>query len=433
LVKYIVFCTLLLILLTGCRASPIAPPSPTRTPQPVPAEALVLKNGVVIDGTGAAPIPNGIVAILKNKIVAVGRATDFVVPPQTQVIDAQGGTILPGIINAHVHETASALVRQFYFLDVGVTATCDLGAPLVSIPRYKDNAGYGLTARGFVSGPIINVPQGYPGTRELLYEVNNPAEARRAVTDLVIRGADVIKIALEPWNWKLPWHTAPREPIPNLDLAEVKAIVEQAHAYGKLVRTHLGTAEMLDLALDGGVDVLEHVPLPRLEDIDFQSPSSDGNFAKLSPAYEAQLARIVKQHVVMVPTLDKIVTWCESYAITDERRSLCRQYALTPVHRFYQMGGTVALGDDSGYESRTWMPIREMRQLLAVGLTPMEILQASTQHAAQVCGHGDELGTLEPGKLADLIVVAGDPLSDLAALDRVSVVIIDGQVAVRPK
>jgi len=93
----------------------------------------------------------------------------------------------------------------------------------------------------------------------------------------------------------------------------------------------------------------------------------------------------------------------------------------------------VALGDDSGYEARTWMPIREMRRLLAVGLTPMEILQASTQHAAQVCGHGDELGTLEPGKLADLIVVAGDPLSDLAALDRVIVVIIDGQVAVRPK
>jgi imidazolonepropionase-like amidohydrolase len=97
------------------------------------------------------------------------------------------------------------------------------------------------------------------------------------------------------------------------------------------------------------------------------------------------------------------------------------------------MGGTLALGDDSGYETRTWMPIREMQRLLAAGLTPMEIIQAGTQHAAQVCGHGNELGTLEPGKLADVIVVNGDPLTDIGAMNRISVVIVDGQVAVPSK
>jgi imidazolonepropionase-like amidohydrolase len=399
----------------------------------VPAEALVIKNGVVIDGTGAAPIRDGIVVVLKNKIVAVGRAADFSIPSGTKIIDAEGGTILPGIINSHVHETASALVRQFYFLYRGVTATCDLGTPLNSMSRYEDNEGYGLTARGFRSGPIINVPGGYPGTKELLYEVTSPDAARRAVSDLVNRGADVIKIALEPWNWKLPWPTSPREPIPNLDLPEVKAIVEEAHAHGKLVRAHVGTAEILDLALDGGVDVIEHVPLPQLGDIDFQAGPQGSDYAKLSPAYEAQLARMIKQNVDMVPTLDKIISWCERYAVTDDRKALCRKYALSPVHRFYQMGGTLALGDDSGYETRTWMPIREMQRLLAAGLTPMEIIQAGTQHAAQVCGHGNELGTLEPGKLADVIVVNGDPLTDIGAMNRISVVIVDGQVAVPSK
>jgi imidazolonepropionase-like amidohydrolase len=388
---------------------------------------------MVIDGTGAAPIQDGIVVVVKNRIVAVGHAAAFSIPSGTQVIDAQGGTILPGIINSHVHEVASALVRQFYFLDRGVTAACDLGAPLESMPRFKEHSAYGLTARGFVSGPLINAPGGYPGTGELLYPVANPAEARRAVSDLVNRGADYIKIALEPWNWKLPWQTEARDPIPTLDLPEVQAIVEQAHAYGKLVRAHVGTVEVLDIALDGGVDALEHVPLPRLEDIDFQAASPSQDYAPLSAAYEAQLARIVKQHVVMVPTLDEIITWCESYAVTDARKTLCRMYALSPVHRFYQMGGTLALGDDSTSGSRTWMPIREMQRLLAAGLTPMQVLQASTQTAARVCGQGNALGTLEPGKLADIIVVDGDPSNNIEALNRVRVVIIDGQVAIPSK
>jgi imidazolonepropionase-like amidohydrolase len=434
--KVAVFCGIglgLLMLLCACSANPIASPSPMFTPQPVPAEALVITNGAVIDGTGAAPIQDGIVIVVKNKIAAVGRAADFSIPPGTKVIDAKGGAILPGIINAHVHETSSALVRQFYFLHRGVTSTCDMATPLTSMSQYKDDHWHGLSARGFRSGPVVNVPRGYPGTEELLYVVNSPEEARRAVSDIVNRGADYIKIALEPWNWKLPWATAQRDPIPNLDLPEVKAIVEQAHAHGKLVRAHVGTVEILDLALDGGVDVIEHVPLPRLEDIDFQSASQGRDYATLSGAYEAQLARMVKQHVVMVPTLDKIITWCESYGVTAERKALCVKYALSPVRRFHQLGGTLALGDDSGYMARTWMPIREMQRLVAAGLTPMQVLQASTQHAAQVCGHGAELGTLEPGKWADLIVVDGDLLNGIEVLSRVSVVIIDGQVAIPAK
>jgi imidazolonepropionase-like amidohydrolase len=344
-------------------------------------------------------------------------------PLKPTLIDAQGNTIMPGIINAHVHDAASPLVRQFYFLQRGVTSVCDVGSSLTALTRAREPSSFKITARGFFSGPIINAPNGYPGAPELLYAVTNPREARLAVSDLVRRGADYIKIALEPWNWKLPWPIAERDAIPNLSLAELQAIVDQAHQEGKLVRAHLGTAEMLDLALESGVDALEHVPLPRLEDIDFRTNSPD--YADLSAAYEAQLARIVQHNVIMTPTLDKIISWCESYAVREERKILCRKYALTPVYRFHQMGGIVALGDDSASDSRTWMPIQEMRRLLEAGLTPMEVIQAGTLYAARVCGHRDELGTLTPGKLADVIIVEGNPLKNIDAMNNVRVVIIN--------
>lgn len=392
----------------------------------IPADALVIKHGKVFDGTGAPAIPDGAVVIVKNKIAAVGRTPDFAIPPEARVIDAAGGTILPGIIDSHVHEANSALVRQFYFLRQGVTTVCDLGSPLTALTSNSFDAGYGSSARVFRSGPIINPPQGYPGDGEFLYPVNNVDEARQAANLLIGRGADMLKLAFEPGNPKVPWQTPQKVSIPNLDLPQVKAIVAQAHARGKLVRVHLGTVEMLDLALDGGVDVIEHVPLPRLDQIDLTSEP----FGKLSFDYEAQLARIIKQNIVLVPTLDFIITWCENRAETPERKALCAKYMQTPVHRFYEMGGVIALGDDSGYALRTGMPLAEMRRLSAIGMSPTEILQAATRRAARVCGHGEELGTLEPGKLADVIVVPGDATQNIEALNQVDFVIIDGKVAV---
>ena len=421
----------MLIAIVACNGTPSPRLSSVHaTPQSIPADALVIINGTVINGTGTAPIPDGIVVIVKDKIFAVGRASDFSIPVPAQTIDAKGGTIMPGIINSHVHEAQSALVRKYYFLVRGVTTACDVGNTIQVMPEFLDKS-YGLTARGFRAGPIINVPHGYPGDGDLLYPVTTPDEARSAVNDLVGRGADMIKVALEPWNSKLPWLAPPPgDPIPSLDLDELKAIVQQAHAFGKPVRVHMGTVDVLDEALDAGVDSIEHIPLPELSDIDFEKQSPDGGYAVLSPAYESQLARMVRQHVFMVPTLDQIIPWCERFAITPERKTLCNKYALAPVHRFHQLGGTIALGDDSTYMTRTMMPIGEMNRLAQAGLSSMEIIEAGTKFAAQVCGHGNELGTLEPGKLADVIVVNGDPLANIEIMRQVDVVIIGGQVAV---
>jgi imidazolonepropionase-like amidohydrolase len=108
----------------------------------------------------------------------------------------------------------------------------------------------------------------------------------------------------------------------------------------------------------------------------------------------------------------------------------CFQFYLDPVRYFHALGGTVALANDWGADGaiERGIPLREMQLLLAAGLTPMEVIRAGTQHAAWVCGHGEELGTLAPGMLADVIVVDGDPLVDIEAMGRVVAVIKGGQV-----
>jgi hypothetical protein len=133
-----------------------------------------------------------------DRIVAVGPRANFVIPASAQVIDALGGTILPGIINAHVHGTSNAAVRRVYFLLKGVTSVCDMGSPLKQMPQFAQDHTRGPTARGFKSGPIVTAPGGYPDIfwhADVNYEVATTDEARAAVDDLISRGADVIKIA----------------------------------------------------------------------------------------------------------------------------------------------------------------------------------------------------------------------------------------------
>jgi imidazolonepropionase-like amidohydrolase len=336
----------LLIMLVACGGEPHPSYPSTSTPQAIPADALIIVNGLIIDGTGADPLPDGIVALRGTRIMAVGRKAEFAIPSEADLIDAKGGTILPGIINAHTHSTADPATRRFSFLLKGVTATCDLGAPLESMSQFEQDDTTGPSARGFRAGPIITAPGGYPDVagqgRHLNYEVANPDEARAAVVDLVNRGADVIKIALEPGPTGASW--------PVLSPQEVSAIVEKAHARGRLVRAHVTRADLLDIALDAGVDVIEHVPLPQLTEADWKVVAEDRNHLKLPTDYEAQLARMIRQHVVMVPTLSVMPAICNMnwYGMPVEYQPLCGELFLEVVRRFHDLGGTVALGNDYG-------------------------------------------------------------------------------------
>jgi len=435
--RYLDLCacaTALLLALQACTGAPQPSMPPATLPAPmlqlVPADALVIENGTVIDGTGAAPIPDGMLVIQGERIMAVGHAADFAIPSTAQRVSAGGGTILPGIINAHVHGASSASVRLLYFLNEGVTSICEMGGTLRQMPYFALEHASGPAARGFKSGPMITVHGGYPDNvwaAGLNYEVATPDQARSAVADLVQRGADVIKITLEPGGAEDPW--------PMLNLQQVQAVVQEAHARGRLVRAHVGRingTDVLDYVLNGGVDVIEHVPLPVFSALEEYGLIKDTGHHPLTQAYKDQLASLVARQVVMVPTLTAHTLWCEAPNLTPLQTQGCYAFYQEPVDYFVALGGTVALANDYGADDaiEKGMPLREMQLLLGAGLTPMQVIEAGTRIAARVCGHGDELGTLQPGRLADVIILDGDPLADLEAMQRVTVVIKGGQIVI---
>jgi enamidase len=395
---------------------------------------LVVTNGTVVTGTGAAPIPAGAVIVDGSRIVAVGPASDLTIPDGARVLDAGGGTILPGIINAHVHHSAPVEERR-RFLEEGVTGVCDLGSPLDELRLFQDvRALEGAAARGFFAGPIVTAPGGYPdglyGTTDLNYDVASPEEARTAVSDLHSRGASYVKVALDPsWDFGNPL------PVPSLEV--VTALAAEARARGLRVRSHQIQITQFPLALESGVDVVEHLPFPTgwppedeilrlMETTDPLTPF----FQEHVPEYGELLPSMAQRGIVLVPTVAALLGRLYAEPDPSPRERFVRAAVLDIIRRFRAAGGTVAVGNDFNDRTvRERLPLTEMRALQEAGLTPMEVVEAATRNAAYACGQEADLGTLEPGKLADLVIVDGDPLADLDALRRVQIVIVAGEVA----
>jgi imidazolonepropionase-like amidohydrolase len=357
-------------------------------------ETLVLVNGTLIDGTGADSLPDALVVIQKGRIIAVGSHVEVDVPVDAKIIDVQGATILPGFINAHVHMGYNKQNLEAW-AQAGVTTVRDLGGP--SLFSFRDlvlkDSQY---ARLVAAGPILTVPDGYPivpfGSTNVL-TVTSPEDTRQKVSRLLDDDADFIKIALE--GGRIFGRN-----IPMLSPEESAAIVEVAHERGTLVSAHVTASQDLRLALDAGVDDIAHMVTDNLPD---------------------ELAeRMVEDDVYWVPTLE---LW-KGVGHGDKR-------AIANLRDFVNAGGKVALGTDyAGYytEFDLGMPIREIEWMQEAGMTPMQIIVAGTKNAAHVCNLDHELGTLEVGKIADVLVVDGDPLDDIHALTNVRMVLHNGAV-----
>jgi imidazolonepropionase-like amidohydrolase len=390
---------------------PTAPPAPaaataTPTALPTPAAAaqatagpvtLALVNGRLIDGTGADPLPDAVVLIGGDRVVAAGPRAAVTIPPEARIVDMQGATILPGFINAHVHQGYSASNLEAW-AQGGVTTVRDLG----SSPRdelfaqrdalLEDNRHARLVA----AGPIVTVPNGYPmvpwGGPGLA--VTSPEDATAKVNHLLDVGADVIKIALDSGGIF-------GRSIPVLSAEEATAIVKVVHQRGTLVAAHILTAVDLEKALDAGVDDVAHMAADTVPDSSIQ--------------------RMLDSGTTWVPTLE---LWKRVGHDLDRP-------AVANLKRYVAAGGKVALGTDyAGYSAvfDLGMPVTEIEMMQQAGMTPMQIIVAATRNAAAVCNLEDELGTLQAGKIADVLVVNGDPLEDMQALTRVRLVIHNGEV-----
>jgi imidazolonepropionase-like amidohydrolase len=350
-----------------------------------------LVNGTLIDGTGAEPVPNAVVLIAGERILAVGPAEAVKVPAGVRKIDAGGAVILPGFINAHVHLAFDKTNLQAWALG-GVTTVRDESVPADQIAQLKTlRVSFGRDpqyARLISAGTMLAVPGGYGN----LF-VTSPEEARQAVWKEADEGVDAVKVALEDGY-------AGASGLPKLAPDELRAIVDAAHERGLPVSGHITQGAYLQPMLDAGVDDIAHVPYD------------------LIPA--ASLEQMVRQGVYLIPTF-----------------TVFRNYGapiigcVSNLEQFIRLGGNVALGNDYGGgpgDFEMGIPMYEIQMMFDAGMPPMQIIVASTRNAAHVLRLDGEIGTLEPGKVADVLIVSGNPMDDLQSLNNIRMVIHYGTI-----
>ncbi len=413
-------------------------------------QSIAFVGAMLLDGYEAEPIHHSVVEIRGNRIVKVGPETDEQPSPEATVVDLSGKTLLPGLIDAHVHvdlighgdydryyrflggterldEVMPIAARQM--LRAGVTSAIDLGTPFDILDlRQQIDAGTLPGPRLTVSGPWITrvYLNGLPASYQIL--INSPREASAAVRQLVSDGADVIK------TWV------------GLTAEDYVAVVEAAHKAGRKVHPHLYYPAAIRMALDAGVDVLQHMGSAR------------------NPPYDpALVAEIAHKSIPVVQTIShRIWVYPATVAFPERLRDpvLARdmppdiyaevQDSFEQFHRlpyfhdigretrnarrsasqFIDAGAYMGVGTDAAsplnfHTEAIW---REMAALVEVGMTPIEVISAATKTNAEILGQLAELGTVEPGKLADLVVVDGNPLEDIRALSRVVLVVKDGVI-----
>jgi imidazolonepropionase-like amidohydrolase len=405
---------------------------------------LVVRGGTLIDGTGRAPVPDATLVVEDGRIEAITAGAAATWPASADVIDVTGLTVLPGLIDCHDHlafhgyelasrwelnepgstrhlRTARAIertlamgyttVRDAGGLDAGFRTAIDEG--LLAGPRL-------LTAVAIIS-PVGGIgdrvsPSGHeclvPADAALPRGVANGAEdVRRVVRTMVRAGADVIKCATTGGASSRPGH-GPKDPA--FDRDEMRALVDESHALGRKVMCHALGGPGLRLALEAGVDSIEH-----------------GCYLDEDPELIAMMA---EHGTFFVPTLTVYEYHSESKAPhVRERARALREHHLASIQRALAAGVRVVAGTDAGGHGHP-PNAAELPHLVAAGLTPMQALRAATGWAAECLGLEREIGTLEKAKRADLVVVAGDPLADVRILqspERIRLVIKDGVAQLR--
>jgi imidazolonepropionase-like amidohydrolase len=410
--------------------------------------ALALVGGTLLDGYASRPVHDAAILIVGNRIAAVGPRSAVEIPADAVVLDTRGQTMLPGLIDAHIHldlighgnyaryyefvakhsslaEVMRIAARQL--LSAGVTGAVDLGAPFSILEVRKEiDSGSIPGPRLTISGPWITRRR-YEGAGDFeQYLIRSTQEAVAATRELIEKGSDVIK------TWE------------GLTAEDYAAIVREAHKRGVKVHAHLYEPEAIRNALDAGVDVFHHV-------------GSAG-----TPPYDAALvSEIAHKQIPIVQTIShRIWIYPATVAFPGrldnprlargipepiyaelqrsfahfERLPYFSQIALETRNarksagQFIEAGALLGVGTDaaSPLNFHTEAMWREMSALVDVGMTPLEVISAATKTNAEIIGRADELGTIEPGKLADILVVDGDPLFDINLLARVAFVVKDG-------
>ena len=390
----------------------------------------------LLDGTGQPVVEDAIVVVQEDRIVAVGAASQVALDTNTPVVDVGDRTVIPGLIDAHVHllstggvssgEESRAMNDHEALLQGTQNALMAIRSGLTAVRDCGDRNFLTLTLRDSVandvipgprmicSGPVITSTAGQLWWNGI--ECDTTDDLRRAVRTLVKNRVDFIKLMGSGGN-----ATPGSNPEASQYNAEgFHAVAEDAHRMGKKVAVHVHGVESIRLAVDAGIDTLEHCPF-----------RADGTIK-----YDEDIVEEIVQKGLIV-SLAMPATW---YRLRAEDMRDMRTHPghlwedrYETIRRLHSAGVKLVVSSDQG---STGTRIEELALLMAflvdtVGIPAADVLKGVTGLAAEALGMGDQIGTIQAGKLADLVIVDGDPLGDISAMERIYGVIKGGKLVAR--
>jgi imidazolonepropionase-like amidohydrolase len=403
--------------------------------------ATVVRAGVLIDGKSDSPRRDQVIVIRGNRIESVSDASSAKIPAGANVIDLSRETVLPGLIDSHTHiflqgedpaeggydanilkqplsfRAARATVAARRALEQGFTTLRDVET---------EGAGYGdigikkAINEGFIPGPrlfvvtrAISTTGGYdldgyapelqmPKGAQL---VDGPVEARKAAREQLDHGADWIKVYMTHRSWVGKRGELVSQP--TLTVEELKAVVDEAHGWGKKVACHAYSGIGLHRALDGGCDSIEHGL-----DLD-----------------DAAIAQMVRQSTWYCPTLAVYYKdWAAEDTPAGKRDRIRAEDHAASFKKAMKAGIKIVFGTDMGGIVWTEPIAQEFSRMVELGMSPMEAIKSATSRAAVMLDSEGDIGSVAPGAYADLVAVEGDPLHDIKILESMQFVMKDGKV-----
>jgi imidazolonepropionase-like amidohydrolase len=392
----------------------------------------LIENGQLIDGTGAPAVANAAVVVRDGRIIYAGSAAAKpALPPDVERIDAGGGTIMPGLVEAHFHPTyfdvaelqdldikypveyvtLLAAANARLALECGYTAARS-GGSLFNIDVWLKKAieeeltpGPRLAASGREicgAGGLMDWNPDFRkiGMEGLVLLINGPDEGRRAVRKLVKDGVEWVKTY--PTGDAAAPDTNDHHTL-CMTFEEMHAVVAEAHNHRLKVTGHCRATEGIKNALRAGYDTLEHGTFMDAEALDMLLAHN----TPVVPALQFEYASVVRGPEFKLPQ-----------AVIDGHQETLEGGAES-ARMILRAGGRIGLGGDYGF---AWNPHGDYAKEISffvnyVGFTPLEAIRSATKIGAEIMGRADEFGTVEAGKLADLLIIDGDPIADIRVLE----------------
>ena len=398
------------LLLTAAAAAACSSQEP---PAPPPAEGITVFEGArLIAGDGSEPIEDSAFVVEQDRITQVGRRGQLNAPPGAARVDLSGKTVIPAIVDSHVHlasereELVDQLRHKAYY---GTGVVASLGQDAGDLAFQIRGETIPNAARFRTAGRGITMPE--PGRSEAPYWITSEDDARKAVQELAERKVDLVKIWVDDRDGKYK----------KLTPALYRAVIDEAHKHNLRVTAHIFTLEDAKGLLRAGVDAFAHGVRDRDIDDEFLALVKERPNVFLVPnlpdrGVKTDLGWL--SETVPAGELEKM------QAAASDRPEAQKAFGIQArnLAKLNGAGMRIAFGTDG---SAAWAAHQEMADMVAAGMTPHQVIVAATKTSAELLQLGD-LGTVQPGKAADFVVLDANPLEDITNTRRIAAVYLRG-------